>query len=48
LAFSAASRSPWILAWRFSSVPAIAGIATFDMMKYSTTKVMTSQTICGG
>jgi len=29
-------------------VPEIAGIATFDMMKYSTTKVMTSQTTCGG
>ena len=33
LAFSAASRSPWILAWRLSSVSEIAGTASLDITR---------------
>jgi hypothetical protein len=35
------------LPWRFSSVSEIVGIASFDMTRYSTTKVITSQTTWG-
>ena len=33
LAFSAASRSPWILPWRLASVSEIAGTAKFDITR---------------